>query len=390
LRSAQVSPAVPASGGGTHTSDGRLWFTTGAGVAVIDPRAARKSWPDTPPLISVDEVIVDGRRVGSTARQKFRPGTRHVQFRFTGVYMRSPERVRYTYKLEGLDSDWTAADERRTVNFNPLPPGTYNFRVRALLPEGAFTEAHFAFAVQPYAYQTRWLFALAGLSALGALYGIYYFRLRHVQGRLALVSQERTRMAREIHDTLAQGLIGISHQLDASVMTLREDVDLAQQHLDLARKMARHSLKDARRSVFDLRSSELEKKDLPATLHASAKGWAAGSRVEVKVETTRIGTALPADVEQNLLRIAQEAVANAVRHAKATMILVQLEVEDRSLKLRVKDDGQGFHPSTTHSLVAGHFGILGMQERAERLGGVFGLESRPGSGTLVEVLIPLG
>jgi hypothetical protein len=390
LRSAQVAPAVPAAGGGTRTRDGRLWFTTGRGVAMVDPRTVPANTSSIAPFTNISEVIVDGRPANPAASASFKPGTGNVQFRYTGLYLSAPERLRYSYKLEGLDREWTPADTRRVITYNPLPPGHYNFRVQAMLPKGGSTETQFAFEVQPHFYQTGWFYALCAVCALGAAYGLYYIRLKRVQSGLALVANERTRMAREIHDTLAQGLIGISHQLDALDMKLHEDTDLAQQHLDLARKMARHSLTEARRSVFDLRSSELEKKDLFTTLVVSAPLWAAGSRVEVKVEVGQFLRPLPADVEQNLLRIAQEAVANAVRHAKATVILVQLEMADRMLQLRVKDNGQGFQPNGPFSIVAGHFGIVGMRERTQRLGGEFELLSDPLSGTSVEVKVPLG
>ena len=389
LRSAQCAPAVPAAGGGARTSDGRLWFPTGRGVAMIDSRTVSKNTAVIVPFTNISEIIVDGHATNPAAFTSFKPGTGNVQFRYTGLYLGAPERLRYSYKLEGLDRDWTPAESRREITYNSLPPGRYNFRVQAILLKGGSSESRFAFEVQPHIYQTRWFYALCSVSLLGGVYGLYYIRLKRVQSRFVLVAKERTRMAREIHDTLAQGLIGISHQLDALSMKLREDVDLAQQHLDLARKMARHSLTEARRSVFDLRSSEFEKKDLPATLVTSAPLWAAGSRVEVKVEVAEVLQPLPADVEQNMLRIAQEAVANAVRHAKASVILVQLEIAGRVLRLRVKDNGQGFRPSDAFSLFAGHFGILGMRERTERLGGEFALSSDLGSGTLVEVKVPL-
>jgi signal transduction histidine kinase len=204
-----------------------------------------------------------------------------------------------------------------------------------------------------------------------------------------MVFEERARLAREIHDTLAQGFVGISAQLDALAIKLNGDLEVARQHLNLARKMARHSLTEARRSMMDLRTSELEERDLPSALAASARQWAAGSPVEVKVGISCLPRQFPEDLEQNLLRIAQEAVANAVKHARARTIWVELRADGRFLNLRVKDDGQGFEPSGTFSVIGGHFGILGMRERAERLGGEFALASCPGSGTQVEVKVPL-
>ena len=201
--------------------------------------------------------------------------------------------------------------------------------------------------------------------------------------------EERARLAREIHDTLAQGFVGISGQLDALEVKLSEDLVVARQHLSLAQKMVRHSLTEARRSVLDLRSSELEERNLPTALESLTRQWVAGSPTSVQLTICNVNQSLPSQLEQNIFRIAQEAVVNAVKHARAQMIWVGLEIRDRVLHLTIKDDGKGFEPSDTSSARAGHFGIVGMKERTERLGGTFSLTSRPGSGTQVEVVVPI-
>jgi signal transduction histidine kinase len=183
--------------------------------------------------------------------------------------------------------------------------------------------------------------------------------------------------------------VGISSQLDVLAVKLNGDIAVARQHLDIAQKMARYSLTEARRSVTDLRTSELEDQGLPAALVAAANKWAAGSHVRVQVDVSGEPQQLSGDMEQNLLRIGQEAVANALKHARATIIRVELEMKARAVCLRVKDDGQGFEPARAFSVMDGHFGILGMRERAERLGGEFDLASGAGAGTQVEVTVPL-
>jgi signal transduction histidine kinase len=207
--------------------------------------------------------------------------------------------------------------------------------------------------------------------------------------RRAGVLEERSRLAREIHDTLAQGFVGISSQLDAVAMCMEEHESPARKHLDLARRMARHSLTEARRSVMDLRASVLEGQDLPAALQAGARMWTAGSGVEVDVDVSGAVIELPRDVEQHLLRIAQEAVANTLKHSGATRILIRLHVESRKLYLRIKDNGRGFDQEGAFASVGGHFGLIGMRERAERLGGELRLTSDAGEGTEVQVSVPL-
>ena len=201
--------------------------------------------------------------------------------------------------------------------------------------------------------------------------------------------EERARLAREIHDTLAQGFVGISSQLDAVALMLNGQLDSARQHLNIARKMARHSLTEARRSVMDLRASALEGQDLQAALSQAARQWTAGSAVLVDVDVAGNGRKLPEEMEQQILRIAQEAVTNTVKHAHAKKVRIRLEMENGRLNLLVADDGQGFEQTEAFSEVGGHFGLLGMRERAERLGGELQLHSEPGQGTKVEVTVPL-
>jgi len=214
-------------------------------------------------------------------------------------------------------------------------------------------------------------------------------RLRQLGSRFALVLEERARLAREIHDTLAQGFVGISSQLDAVAMAMPEDRSTAREYLDLARKMARHSLTEARRSVMDLRASVLEGQDLAAALNSGARIWTAGSGVDVQVDVSGVNDPLPQEFEQHLLRIAQEAVTNVLKHAGASRIGVNLHREARKLYLRIVDNGRGFEQKDVFSSLGGHFGLIGMRERAERLGGELRLASHPGEGTEVEVTVPL-
>jgi signal transduction histidine kinase len=168
-----------------------------------------------------------------------------------------------------------------------------------------------------------------------------------------------------------------------------EDPAPARKHLDMARRMARHSLTEARRSVMDLRASVLEGQDLAAALEAGMRIWTAGAGVEIKVDVSGPARELPQEMEQHLLRIAQEAVTNVVKHAGAKKIWIKLHLEARKLYLRIVDDGHGFDENGVFNARGGHFGLIGMRERAERLGGELKLSSHPGEGTEVEVTAPL-
>ena len=388
LRSAQCSPAYPVGGGGVRMTDGRLWFTTSRGLAVYDPQAHVRT--RYTPVVHLVEIAADGDPLDLTQPVKLDPSIQRVQFRWTAIHLSAPELVQYSYKLETFDKDWIQANGRRLITYNSLHHGSYRFRVRAYLPGGQATEESIGFVALPSFYETWWFRLICAMALAGSVWMAYQMRLGQVRSRYAAVLEERARLAREIHDTLAQGFVGISSQLDAVAMCMPEDQAPARKFLDLARRMARHSLTEARRAVMDLRASVLEGQDLAAALESGTRIWTAGSGVEVKVDVSGPRPALPEEMEQHLLRIAQEAVTNVLKHAGAHRIWIKLHSDDaHKLYLRIVDDGRGFDQGGAFTSSGGHFGLLGMRERAERLGGELRLASHPGEGTEVEVTAPL-
>src|SRR5205085_11151129 len=201
----------------------------------------------------------------------------------------------------------------------------------------------YEFTVLPSFYETASFRALMIAVLLAFGWGLYRLRVRRIRYRFAAVLEERARLAREIHDTLAQGFVGISSQLDAVAMCLPDETPPARKFLDLARRMARHSLTEARRSVMDLRDSSLEGRDLAAAIQSATRMWTAGSGVhaDVTVDPPALPH-LPEEMEQHLLRIAQEAVTNVLKHAGASRIWVKLHMEAGKLYLRIVDNGRGF------------------------------------------------
>jgi len=388
LRSAQCAPGFPKAGGGTRTADGRLWFTTGRGLAVLEPGARKQ--PPLAPTVQFVDMTANGDPVDLGHPARLAPSSERLQIRYTGIYLGAPERVQYSYRLDGLDKNWVAAGNRRVINYNSLGHGKYRFTVRAVLPGGPASEQSYAFEVLPQFYETAWFRLLFGALVAVAAWAAYRLRLRQIRYRFSLVLDERARLAREIHDTLAQGFVGISSQLDAVAMCMPDEKSPAREFLDLARRMARHSLTEARRAVMDLRASALEGQDLATAIQSGTRMWTAGSGVQVDVVVDD-GTPgeLPEEMEQHLLRIAQEAVTNVLKHAGARRIWVKLHAEARKLYLRIADDGCGFAQDDVFQSRGGHFGLIGMRERAERLGGELHLSSHPGGGTEVEVMVPL-
>jgi len=386
LRSAQLSFGYIA-GGGSRTSDGRVWFPTTRGIAVIDPHERQQSGPA--PTVFLVDGAVDGKAVDFSKSPQLQPGSDRIQIRYSAIHLSAPERIQYSHKLEGLDQNWVQAGGRREINYNSLAHGKYRFLVRAELPGGLATENAYAFELLPEFYETTWFRLLSAVALVGGAWGIYQLRLRRLRHWFALVLEERARLAREIHDTLAQGFIGISSQLDAVAMALPEDLNQASQDLALAQRMARYGITEARRSVVDLRASVLEGQNLGAALHSGAQIWTAGSGVDVDVDVSGAQDPIPDEAERHLLRIAQEAVTNAVKHAGASKIWVSLQIDSPNLCLRIIDNGSGFELQDAFSSAGGHFGLIGMRERAERLGGDLQVATHPGGGTKVEVKVQL-
>ncbi|MDT5156216.1 MAG: hypothetical protein QOH51_573 [Acidobacteriota bacterium] len=386
-------PTRECSGGG-HPSgwrgtDGRLWFSTIKGVAMIDPE---KVSPNTePPPVVVEQVRVDGELVAVGAPAELPPGKSRFDFYYVGLSFVAPEKVRYRYKLEGFDTDWVDGGDRRVAYYTNLGPGDYRFLVVASNNDGVWSEtpALFAFRLKPHFYRTYWFYALCTIG-LGLLaWQLYALRVRRMRTRFSAVLQERNRIAREIHDNLAQEILGISVQLEIVARLMSVSSESARTHLDRARSLVRSSIAEARRYVWDLRSQSLEDSDLPTALAEMTRRLTADSNVETQFQVSGTFRPLSQQIENNLLRIGQEAVGNAVRHARARTISVNLIYDASSVRLSVKDDGQGFDPRPHSNGADGHFGIVGMRERAEEMGGTTHISGSAGVGSEVLVSVPI-
>ena len=395
------------SGGGHPTAwkldDGSLWFATLDGVSSVDPAHLPEN--SVPPAVAIEKVLVDDhpRSLSLDHQLTIRPGTNRLEVQYAGLSFVAPEKVQYRYQLEGFDHGWIDAGTRRAAFYTNLPPGHYRFRVLAANNDGVWnlTGASFGMRMMPHFYQTWWFYSALVLALLLLGYLIYRWRVLAVEAEWGAVLRERGRIAREIHDTLAQGFVGISVQLELVARLLAGSRQAASEpdpvfaQLDQARALVRASLADARTSIWDLRSeaggapgtSPDQAEDLPARISRSCTRIAGGSPAKVYLQVKGTYRPLERRIEDELLRIGQEAVANAVRHAAATRIDVQLIYQAARVLLRVEDDGRGFDPSRNGA--QGHYGIQGMQERAGEIDATLELESTPGKGTLVSVEAPV-
>ena len=375
---------------GFRGRDGKLWFPTTKGVAMIDPENLKIN--NEPPPVVIEQVIADEERLDPSKRAELAPGLYRLEFQYTGLSFIAPEKVRFKYKLEGFDEDWVDADNRRIAYYTSIPPGDYTFRVKACNNDGVWNEqdASFGFYLKPHFYQTYWFYVV--LAAFAGLigWGLYRLRLKQLKAQFSTVLAERNRMARDIHDTLAQGFVGISLQLEAVGKMLDESPHRAKQHLDLAQNMVSHSLTEARRSVWDLRSHALDSADLATALSDIARQLTSGTSVQAQLSVVGTPRRFDDAIENNLLRIGQEALTNTMKHARATKIHIELSFHAEYIQLGIRDDGCGFDANDQPHSGKGHFGLIGMRERVERLKGQLQLKSRPGAGTEILIKVPVG
>jgi ligand-binding sensor domain-containing protein len=373
---------------GWRADDGRLWFPTVAGVAVIDP--ARIPRNQVPPPVMIEGVVVDGEHYDLLQPLVCPAGSKRFERACNALSFIAPQRLRFQFRLEPYDDDWVETVGRRVAYYTRIPPGRYRFRVRAANSDGVWSrqEAALELQVRPYFYQTFWFIGACVVVLGGAVWAACSLRLRQIKMRYRAVLAERQRMARELHDTLAQELTALSLQLEGIDETMLDDPQAAQRHLECARGIVRSSLAEARRTVWNLRSQVLEGASLDQALAQIAEQLTAGTAITISLEVVGHCPGLAKELEGQLLRIGQEAITNAVRHSACRNLDILLVFEPGVVSLRITDDGCGFDlQSCAHG--SDSFGLRGMSERATACGGRLEMTSS-GNGTVIEVVVPAG
>lgn len=299
--------------------------------------------------------------------------------------------MRFRYQLEGFDEGWIDAGTRRQAFYTNLPPRAYRFRVAAG-HSGVWGPADVAweFSIEPRFHQTGWFYLACGLMASAVMAGAWRFRVLRIRREAAAVLGERMRISRELHDTLLQSLVGISMQFEDLSRKAAASPEGFRDHVERLRKQIRFYVHDARRSVLDLRFPVLDASALDVLLRDGGARMTGNQPLgfEVAVEGAP-HPPLSREIKAQLFRIGQEALGNAVRHADASSIRVEIRYDPGHVRLRVVDDGRGFDLDTVNGYATNHWGLASMKERAQQIGGVFRLTSRPGAGTVVEVNAPL-
>ncbi len=381
----------------TKSGDGRIWVATDSGLAVIDPAHL----PDAaPPPVSLEVARVQGHDMAISEGNSLAPRTSDLEIDYTSLTFSTPERVRFRYRLEGADSTWREVGTRRRAYYTGLAPGTYRFEVTASFEDGTWNPAaaSWTFRVLPAWYQTLWFRALMVLliSGLGGAGVALVQRRRHQAEQRALKERyeatlvERARIAQDLHDTLLQGFAGVTLQLKAIELALPEQPDVAAETVLRAQRLAKASLREARDRVWEMKATNPEADDLAAALESVARDRTAGTGVTVSMLTRGERRRLNHALEDAAFRIGREAIVNAVRHAEATRIDLQVEFGKETLTVHVRDNGRGFTPMEGEAAKRnGHFGLSGVRERASHLGGRCEVISSPHQGTLVALELPL-
>ncbi len=367
-------------------SGGRLWFATAKGFASVDP--IRLERPRRPTIPEVRAVVADGVRLNGGPIQ-LPPGTRSVELELDAPSLVAGAHTRFRYRLEGWDQDWVDIGTRRVAVLGNLTPGTYRLQLEAAAEPGSWQRAPSTLVLTqlPHVWQTGW-FRLGGVAAaVGLLVLAYRIRVsgirRHFRAALQERVDERTRIARELHDTILPELVSASMQLE---LARKASPGAGQSHLLSAAETIERAQRDTRSTVWDLRTGELAGADLPEAIQAYGERHAFARGIRVSVTAAGDLQQLSPEVATALYRVAQEAIGNAVRHASPQGIRVELAAEGSSVRLSVADDGKGFDPAAGSA--GGHWGIQGMHERLKQLRGVLRVDSNPGKGTTVTAIVP--
>jgi signal transduction histidine kinase len=387
VQAAQTSFTPRAS----EAPDGKLWFANGTVAQVIDPKNIPRN--ALAPPVHIENLIVDGKSYSPRQALRLPPLGRDLEIDYTALSLAVPQKVQFRYRLEGRDKDWQDPGTRRQAFYSDLSPGRYQFRVMASNNDGVWNSsgASLEFAIEPALYQTWWLRTAALVATLAIIAWVIRRRMgvvaANIQARLVERLDERERIARELHDTLLQGILSASLQLEVADRQIAADATakpLVQRISNLLRQLADES----RHTVRHLRSQRSQEENLERALTQISSDLAAPRNVKYSVVVEGTPRSLRAVVRDEIFRIGGEALANVFRHADASAVETVLEYGRDHFRLLVRDDGQGIDPEVLSAGREGHFGLSGMRERARRIGAQLKIRTAKGAGTEIDLIVP--
>lgn len=371
-------------------TDGRIWFTGSTGVAWLNPNRAENNIP--PPPITIQSVSADDKNYQLSSTLKFPAHTASVQITYTAISLSDPETIRFRYKLRETDKDWHEVSAASPVSYRNLSPGSYHFSVNATDTNGAWSDAIATteFTMLPAFYQTLWFRSVCVILFLAALAGLYQLRLRqlaHQYGmRLEERLSERTRIAREFHDTLIQTIQGSKLVADDALDQSADPARMRRALEQLSEWLGR-AIKEGRAALNSLRTSATETNDLAEGLRRATEECRMFNPIAATFSVDGDARNMHPVVRDEIYRIGYEAIRNASVHSKASHLHVGLKY-GQDLAITVGDDGVGIPESIINSDADGHYGLQGMRERAARIGGKLRIVSSVDSGTEVSLVVP--
>jgi signal transduction histidine kinase/ligand-binding sensor domain-containing protein len=381
------------------SSDGKMWFQGFlGGASVIDPQHLPSN--KIPPPVDIERITANGKTYDASNGIRLPPRIRDLKIDYAALTFVAPEKVPFRYQLEGQDRNWREVANDREAKYSNLPPGDYVFRVTAANNSGVWNEAgaFLDFSIAPAYYQTTWFGVLCVAAFLGLLWALYQFRLHQLQQQftagLEARVNERTRIARELHDTLLQNLNGLMVQFQAARNMLPRRPDQAAEVLDNALGATEYTVTQSRSAIQHLRSAMGSEVDLAQWLTATSQELARSLNAnadapvfQLTVEGERkVLSPLPRD---EVCLITREILRNALQHARASRIETEIRYDDGELRVRIRDDGKGIEPQVLQAGgKEGHWGLRGARERAQQIGARLDFWSEIGAGTEVELLVP--
>jgi len=376
---------------GSKAPDGKLWFANENILQVVDPEHLDTN-SVTPP-VQVEQIVADRKKYIPRENLRLPPHTRDLEIDYTALSFVAPQKVRFRYKLEGHDSDWQDPQNRRQAFYTDLPPGSYRFQVIASNNDGVWNEAgaEAAFVVLPAFYQTALFRVLCVVAGVGTLGLFYMLRLRRLaaamQARFEERLEVRERIARNLHDTLLQGIYSASIHFDLANSRLQEDSP-AKSAVERGLELLAQVSQEGRNALRSLRSRQTSSEALEQALSLLPKEFALPENIDFAVATDGQPRVLRPLVRDEAYLIAREAVINAFRHAQASKIEVEVGYASRHLRVMVRDNGCGIDSQLLRIGREGHWGLPGMRERAEKIGGKLNVLSGVDAGTEVELSVP--
>jgi signal transduction histidine kinase/streptogramin lyase len=370
---------------GLVTPSGDVWFSSNKGAVHI--AVAQIISRSLAPVV-IDHLVADGQQVPPGQTVVLRPGNVRLEIDYGALHLRSQEGLRYRYKMEGLES-WSEASAGRTADYTHLPPGKYRFLVQSFEVDNpdAISEASILIVQEPHFYTSLWFLGCCAVALSGLVFLVFRLRLRQMRTRFHAVSEERARLAREMHDTLIQGCVGVSSLLEAARGVEDSDEPLRQQLLSYATDQVRVTIETAREAVWALRHNSTLATDAGALCKDLSHQLQSDSGIPIMCSVEGIAFKLGESATHELMMTVKEALTNAIAHGNPKRINIDVCFERQFLKVDVHDDGSGFDTNVVLSQ-NGHYGILGMQERILLVGGHLSIESDPAKGTVVHMTLP--